>query len=832
MAVIICQLFFSFKTTAQTSICDKGMWSHYNHAKIHQMCFLTDQKWFMVGSFSTILVTENAGKTWNKVDVRDYFPFIDIDFFNEKEGLITRYAFIPGGIPTPACFVRTVDGGKTWNPIPTPFLPTELFVTDSVTAYANSWEYQGAYMTTTKGNNWKKAKISGQEVNYVRFASKELGWAYTNSGVLRTVDGGKNWASYTVPSFLDRSKHIPQPFVLSKDKTTLWVINIGTKTIGRSVDKGTTWTVSQLPDISFQIEPISNQKALFVYGESIYETIDGGQTWKENTKINGHASTSFFFLNEKRGYYVGSHTQALGTPFGSNSRTIVETENGGQTWNTISESPIFLSFDMLNSKVGYAGSYAYNGVLKTEDGGVTWKTIFKKENTTFTKLKVFDENHIMMLSPSQQSDVGGIFYTKNKGATWEVSPILDSVFHYAMHDYYPIDSLKWIGVYGANYVTTQDGGRTYKPFKTPSAAIGFFVEDISFLEGNTFVAILHPSNADSLTSRIYKTIDGGNSWQIVQSFKMSYYSNANKIYFKNGQVGFIVNTTNNSSFDIGKDVILRTINGGNTWQEIKIKIPKVPETSYIYNAFDYYDKDNFTFFLYGSESLCYSTKDGGNTWLPSNRWHPYIKYDRGYDIHYVGKDSIFIAGANSPFFNVITPLQKPSLPLGLQGDTIVKLGDTTLHTLIIQVNEDDYKWSLESGGTVLGTHIDSVAIKWTKAGYHRLKLVSINPCGESTPNYFTIKVEDTNSLVDKIKTTTTVFPNPTDGHLSIKVPEFKQVTSIEIRDLIGRQVYILNNLNWSNDIFDINLLEIPEGIYFIITQLDDGKDIHKIIINK
>ena len=828
IAIIISQLICSVNMNAQMPTCDK-MWSHYNQAKIHQMCFLTDKKWFMVGSFSTVLVTENAGQSWEKLDTRDYFPYIDIDFFDDKEGIITRYAFIPFSPPLGACFVRTTDGGKTWQPMPTPFLPTQLDVIDGQSAYASTWN-GGVYHTTNRGKNWNLAKIESSLIKTIHFASKEIGWAYTQTNIYRTIDGGKTWEKWEVPQFLKNGSNIPFPIVLSKDKTTLWVLNIGTKQLGRSTDKGTTWTVTEVPDYTYQMIPLDNTKALFVYQDALYLSENGGKNWQKKTAIDGSASVNLFFHNEKRGYYVGSRTQASGTPFGSNSRTIVETKDGGETWQSISTSGDVVALNMINGKQCYASTS--DGLLKTEDGGITWQKIFYKEGVIFSKIKVLDDNHIIAVSSSQQKDIGGIYFSRDKGKTWSVSPILDPVFQYAMHNGYFIDTMRWIAAYKDSLLITANSGQTYQPFNTPTDSLSYFSEDIAHVEGNTFILLRKSNSTSSVPSRIYKTTNGGNTWQLVQKFETNGLTDAHRIYFKNSKVGFIVNRESGFSFELGNDQVLRTIDGGNTWQALKVKIPDIPETRYYFNGFDYFDENNFALTIGRNPSYCYLTKDGGKTWIPTQYLHPYVKYKKGTAINYINKDSLYVAGSFEAYFNLITALKKPAMPTGLQGDTVVKLGDVSLYTALYQASDDNFKWVLESGGSVVYSRIDTMVVRWNKIGYHRIKLLSLNDCGDSEPFYFTIRVEDSISLSNKLKTITSIFPNPSDGLLKLRVPEFKQVTSIQVNDLMGRQIYLLDHLNWSNGTFDINIPDIVSGLYILVVQLSDGKDVYKIMLNK
>jgi photosystem II stability/assembly factor-like uncharacterized protein len=101
---------------------------------------------------------------------------------------------------------------------------------------------------------------------------------------------------------------------------------------------------------------------------------------------------------------------------------------------------------------------------------------------------------------------------------------------------------------------------------------------------------------------IYKTLDGGSSWQSTQTkFKNSSISD---IYFPSPSIGYACG--GNFTFAPDKNIILKTINGGSTWDSISANT----SPGFYLNKI-YFINDNIGFFC-GFDQI-FKTTDGGKT---------------------------------------------------------------------------------------------------------------------------------------------------------------------------------------------------------------------------
>lgn len=280
-----------------------------------------------------------------------------------------------------------------------------------------------------------------------------------------------------------------------------------------------------------------NNDTGFVCGEKIGQpwsviarTMDGGQTWSFSSGIISFMSIQF--VNDSIGFAGGQDGY------------IYKTINLGATWNlysTISPMNDHSAFYFINSLIGFTTSFS--GILyKTIDGGLSWTYAFSSTGESYfpgTAKFFFVDTQIGYVSQSGQGQQGfngkSISKTIDGGANWIDLPIPSN---YNPYSCFFFDSLSGFSVGAHGKVTkTNDGGLTWT---TPDSICPFPLYDIVFV--NDSIGYITGGYNDyeyfgSNNGIVFKTIDRGNTWQIMDS---TFSNGLTKMHFPSPSVGYAV----------------------------------------------------------------------------------------------------------------------------------------------------------------------------------------------------------------------------------------------------------------------------------------------------
>lgn len=264
-------------------------------------------------------------------------------------------------------------------------------------------------------SGWTTMRISsgGRDLNAVYFAEAKRGWVAGDGGFFSyTEDGGKSW--------VERSVGIEH------------AIN----------------------DIYF----VGKDTGFVVAGGSIFETTDGGHSWREAHKFlpaefDGATPElySLRFNGKKRGWVVGSASRG---DVITNSILAI-TRDGGATWQVL-QAPTrqeLIHIDVVDEKrawiVGAGGA-----ILRTDDAGESW--IKQVSDTTVTLFHVDFRNETKGWAVGEQ---GTILVTENGGQTWTkvTSPARSTLLSVQ----FVSDDEGWIVGRGGTILRSSNGGQTW-----------------------------------------------------------------------------------------------------------------------------------------------------------------------------------------------------------------------------------------------------------------------------------------------------------------------------------------------------------------------------------
>ena len=227
-------------------------------------------------------------------------------------------------------------------------------------------------------------------------------------------------------------------------------------------------------------------------------------------------------------------------------------------------------------------------VLHTSDGGKTWVRQNTGVDYSLSSIFFIDSKHGWAVG-----DVGTIIHTQDGGKNWDKQK---SSVPFILMDVYFVTPVKgWIVTEQTHILYTDNGGKTWSiQFKDKD----FILKAISFYDQlNGWAAGEY--------GYIYHTKNGGITWEKqAGQFEIS----ANTGEPEGGNFLFdIVAIDSKTAWAVGiESYLIKTIDGGMTWQEVKLGVPKT-------HLFCVY-ADKTGRILIGGKGIFLSSTDGGKTW--------------------------------------------------------------------------------------------------------------------------------------------------------------------------------------------------------------------------
>jgi len=335
------------------------------------------------------------------------------------------------------------------------------------------------------------ASVTSPQLTSIYFVSLLEGWGQTDTGIVRTNDGGATWRDVT-PAGLSMANGVGADFL---DASHAWLQVLDPNNVPK--------------------------------GGTLYRTTDGGNTWE--SFATPFSDGVMKFLDLSNGWIMAD----LGVGAGSMAIAVFQTTDGGQTWEQIfandsvpegTEPSIPLSgikneFVPLNMETAWIGGVIYETgaiyLFRTDDAGKDWTKIDLNlpDDALNSELAVADVKFIsstqgilaVRLTATDPEIL--IFLTNDGGVTWTLAPQ-----RLAGLGILEIPSAREMIFYtNDQFYVSKDRANTFD-VAISDISFGDSIVGMSFADASTgWVITQDLSDHRSL----YKTSDGGATWSAI-----------------------------------------------------------------------------------------------------------------------------------------------------------------------------------------------------------------------------------------------------------------------------------------------------------------------------
>jgi photosystem II stability/assembly factor-like uncharacterized protein len=616
--------FIVFFTSILTSTAQKLQYSlspvALNDGNNYTSIFMSDDSkhGWISGSYGKILFTSDGGKNWREPDRKITRNALASIYFL-KDNLRGMAVGNSGTV------IATADGGRTWRQVAVPTTADLRSVSFSVNE--NEGIIAGrngvVLLSHDRGESWTIVdNVDTYDFWQAGFfpGSKKAFVCGASTSFLISDDSRTTWKDHISEAQNDQNDSASL-FSVVMDKSGQKIFAGGEGRLFKSVNGGLSWTIiplhtkSNLMNIWFDDKFISGW---LVSGKGeIFQTTDGGNTWRQNFSLDDPDATFYwvqFSKDNQKGWVVGGNN------------ILLRTDDGGKTWN-YQRRPLFDIFDAIlqrNGKLGFlAGSHG--NLVKSEDDFEHCTRISPPEFTTFINAIVFDSvrqqiwmaadtnsiiarcdvdgrnwrilyseprsSYMQSLVVSQEDNficaVGGnsnVLLSDLAGEKWKKAKVDTGDFHvHRMYYESKQHTLYAVGRFGKAY-KSMDKGKTWHRMEFPDSSQ--WLTGMGF--DGTGVKGFMTSTSNINEPHLFKTTDGGTTWNMVDRFPAN--GGLQTIRFGNNQNNIIITGIQGN--------IYKSADDGETWFEVNPGFTFQRLTCVLFD-----EKDNPTIVGYGGTIL-------------------------------------------------------------------------------------------------------------------------------------------------------------------------------------------------------------------------------------
>jgi photosystem II stability/assembly factor-like uncharacterized protein len=537
---------------------------------------------------------------------------------------------------------RSTNGGATWLRSATAgvgryFSQVSIDPTNSAIVYASG--SNGVYKTTDAGFTWR-ATNSGNNANCILIDPTNTQILYTTTGgsggnlTRKSTDGGTTW--FTLGGGLPGSGTAGRTqLAMAPGNSSILYASIASQSTSgllglyRTTDAGATWTLQNATtnylgaqgwyDNVVAVHP-TNPDFVLVGGLDVYTSSNAGVTLTQRTQWATSTSTN---MSHADIHYLGYNNGIL---YCGSDGGVYQSTNDGILWTDLNATISTLQFQSADydptDPLKLYGGTQDNNLETSTDGGATWiqrttgdggYSIVDPVTPNYVygqyvngSLKRSNNYGVSFTEISPNSSSGGLFYNP-----YEMAPTDHNVIVYGQADLWKTTSVQ---------TATSTSGWTQI---ASSGTVGGNVSAIA-IAGNP-----NKIYAGTNNGRIMVTGDNGADWLTRTGFQYI------------GDL-FVDDVDDNVCYagvagTAAGQHVFKTVDGGNTWQNITGDLPNTPVNSIVVRT------AAPRIIFVGTDIGVFQSTNDGTSWLPFNNGFPAVAV---FDLKYKERANILLAATH------------------------------------------------------------------------------------------------------------------------------------------------------------------------------------------
>jgi photosystem II stability/assembly factor-like uncharacterized protein len=756
-----------------------------------KLFFVTEEIGYFVDGYGNFFKTSNAGRTIEEIFQFEVQPIETptLHFFSENNGVL-KFRNRGQNIYT------TSDGGKSWQQIQNPPPGKGFEIIDEFTFIGN--KENSIVKSEDGGETWVKIGTVPHTIKSIQFIDESVGFVYSyTSGSIgieyflsRTSDGGLSWETYRMP--VPIGDRLYDVYFIDKDRG-FGINSYPSTNIYETIDGGITWKKANYSFSSYLLTSMENvyfinpQIGYMVSSFGLFlKTVDGGITWNL-----AYESISPFTLNS-----ICKITDEKQLIVGENGVCIIK-ETLGLTRVDIPTSADLIMARFADSLCGTIITEK-GELLFSEDSGENWLIIDTLSNNV-NEIKFNGDNGLI------SGDNGTVLFTEDKGKTWNDILIEGKInYHFKSSEIIGADTLLMLG-----FDTMSDDFEIYCSivlFSSFDKGKNWNKKVITEFTDNDWPYDMYKLSSGNIiittSNNILLSTNNGQSWDII---KTGNNISSKLIELKNKHIyGLKDNNDLFASADEGK-----------TWDKIELfNVDSDHKTS------DFLVTESDTIFV-GPKGFIQST-DSLSCQLAQSKIHKtyLINLAKKSCKNYISPSGKYIWTKNGTYTDTIRN------PIGCDSIISIELIITEVNTSISSLENDLISNATSASYQWLDCNNEHSIIQGEKNRFFTPSIngnyavqVSQDGCVDTSYCYeYNLANNIENHFNENIK----IYPNPTSGRINISFNRYQSERTVRLTNIYG-EIIFQSKIEAIKE-FDYTILQ-KEGIYLLELIDENGKKI-------